>query len=190
MKICQTRILDSHWLIKFEFSLAVSPRVQYISCRLVYYNIKYSLIYNAWNCNISLKNWQFRIEILLSKVFSRSIRISISKVKEGWGHLLSLRLKIKTTCLSKYNLQMLDMNHRLWVMLKQILLWFCTILKWRFCRSRVNNQTLHEIIYNSLKWVDNVVYICNFLCLYSQNHRQIKNVRIAGVRTFFKNLCE
>ena len=138
MKICQTRILDSHWLIKFEFSLAVSPRVQYISCRLVYYNIKYSLIYNAWNCNISLKNWQFRIEIkiLLSKVFSRSIRISISKVKEGWGYLLSLRLKIKSTCLSKYNLpqvQMLDMNHSIWVILfyeKANI--FMVFLKWRF----------------------------------------------------------
>ena len=185
MKICQTRILDSHWLIKFEFSLAVSPRVQYILCRLVYYNIKYSLIYNAWNCNISLKKltiskethfqiqfFESKQEFLLSKVFSRSIRISISKVKEGWGYLLSLRLKIKTTCLSKYNLQMLDMNHRIWVILKQILLWFCAIWKWRFFyRSRVNHQALHEIIYNSLKWVDNVVYICNFLCLYFQNHR-------------------
>ena len=154
MKICQTRILDSHWLIKFEFSLAVSPRVQYISCRLVYYNIKYSLIYNAWNCNISLKNWQFRIGILLSKVFSRSIRISISKVKEGWGYLLSLRLKIKSTCLSKYNLpqvQMLDMNHSIWVILflwkKQIFLWF--FASDVFCGSRANHQTLHEIIYGS-----------------------------------------
>ena len=102
--------LNSHWLYPHGSNIY---RADWSTTIL-------SLIYNAWNCNISLKNWQFRIEILLSKVFSRSIRISISKVKEGWGYLLSLRLKIKSTSLSKYNLpqvQMLDMNHSIWVIL-------------------------------------------------------------------------